>query len=118
MRDPQRSLAFYQAVLRVVPVFESRDFIQAQTPGSRDVLVFERAGRGAGKAGGVTHFGFRLRRAADISRARAAVTAAGGTITETGVFVPGEPYVFFKDPDGYLVEIWYELPTPVDPRPR
>jgi hypothetical protein len=23
--------------------------------------------------------------------------------------------VFFTDPDGYEVEIWYELPTPVDP---
>ena len=30
-------------------------------------------------------------------------------------FVPGEPYVFFRDPDGYEVEIWYELPTLVDP---
>jgi hypothetical protein len=29
--------------------------------------------------------------------------------------VPGEPYVFFNDPDGYEVEIWYELRTPVDP---
>ena len=29
--------------------------------------------------------------------------------------MPGEPYVFFTDPDGYEVEIWYELPTPVDP---
>ena len=27
-------------------------------------------------------------------------------------------FVFFADPDGYEVEIWYELPTPVDPRPR
>jgi len=26
--------------------------------------------------------------------------------------------VFFKDPDGYLVEIWYESPTPVDPGRR
>jgi hypothetical protein len=23
--------------------------------------------------------------------------------------------VFFSDPDGYEVEIWYEIPTPVDP---
>ncbi len=43
VRDPQRSLAFYQAVLGVVPVYQEKNFVQAQTPGSRDVLVFERA---------------------------------------------------------------------------
>src|SRR5262245_45432908 len=117
VQDPKRSLRFYRAVLGVVPVFEQRDFVQAQTPGTRDVLVFERKPRRAGKAGGVTHFGFRLRRAGDITKAMAAIRAAGGTIRDHGEFVPGEPYVFFDDPDGYEVEIWYELPTPVDPRP-
>ena len=116
VRDPERSLRFYQAVLGVVPVYREADFIQAQTPGSRDVLVFERSRRLAGKRGGVRHFGFRLQRAADITAARKAVRAAGGRIRETGEFVPGEPYLFFEDPDGYEVEIWYELPTPVDPR--
>jgi catechol 2,3-dioxygenase-like lactoylglutathione lyase family enzyme len=29
--------------------------------------------------------------------------------------VPGEPYLFAFDPDGYEFEIWYELPTSVDP---
>jgi catechol 2,3-dioxygenase-like lactoylglutathione lyase family enzyme len=118
VRDPQRSLRFYQAVLGVVAVYEQDDFVQAQTPGSRDVLVFERRPRRAGKAGGVVHFGFRLRRAADITHALVAIRAAGGTIRDHGEFVPGEPYVFFNDPDGYEVEIWYELPTPVDPRSR
>jgi catechol 2,3-dioxygenase-like lactoylglutathione lyase family enzyme len=116
VRDPQQSFAFYRAVIGVVPVYEQRDFIQAQTPGSRDVLVFERKPGCAGKTGGVAHFGFRLRRAVDITRALAAIRAAGGTVREHGEFVPGEPYVFFTDPDGYEVEIWYELPTPVDPR--
>jgi len=118
VRDPQRSLAFYQAVLGVIPVYEQIDFVQAQTPGSRDVLVFERKPRQAGKAGGVVHFGFRLRRPTDIVRALAAIRAAGGTISDHGEFVPGEPYVFFRDPDGYDVEIWYERPTPVDPPSR
>ena len=123
VRDPQRSLRFYQAVLGVVPVYVQSDFVQAQTPGSRDVLVFERKPRRAGKIGGVAHFGFRLKRAADIGRAVAVIRAAGGKVREHGEFVPGEPYVFFNDPDGYEVEIWYELPTPVDPprpgvRPR
>ena len=118
VRDPQRSLRFYQAVLGVTPVYQQGDFVQAQTPGSRDVLVFERKPRQAGRAGGVVHFGFRLRRAADIIQALAAIRAAGGTIRAHGEFVPGEPYVFFSDPDGYEVEIWYELPTPVDPPSR
>src|SRR4029450_13607224 len=80
VRDPQRSLAFYRAVLGVVPVYEQDDFVQAQTPGSRDVLVFERKPRSAGKTGGVAHFGFRLRRPSDITRAEAAIRAAGGVI--------------------------------------
>jgi catechol 2,3-dioxygenase-like lactoylglutathione lyase family enzyme len=117
VKDPARSLKFYQSVLGVVPVYRDNNFIQAQTPGSRDVLVFER-GRGAGKRGGIAHFGFRLTKPADIVNAIAAVKSAGGTIRSHGEFIPGEPYVFFSDPDGYEVEIWYEIPTPVDPVPR
>ena len=115
VRDPQRSLRFYEAVLGVVPVYQDDDFVQVQTPESRDVIVFERKPRNAGRRGGVAHFGFRLTRAADIERARQAIRAAGGQIRETGEFVAGEPYVFFLDPDGYEAEIWYELPTPIDP---
>ena len=115
VRDPQRSLRFYQDILGVVPLFEERDFVQAQTPGSRDVMVFERKPPRAGKTGGVVHFGFRLRRASDIKRALQAIRAAGAKVLDHGEFVPGEPYVFFKDPDGYEVEIWFEKPTPVDP---
>ncbi len=120
VRDPRRSLRFYRAVLGAVAVYEEADCIQAQTPGSRDVLVFERQPSRAGKRGGVVHFGFRLQRAEDIGDALRAIRRAGGTIRDRGEFIPGEPYVFFTDPDGYEVEIWYELPTPVDPpaRPR
>ncbi len=35
---------------------------------------------------------------------------------DQGEFCPGEPYVFFRDLDGYEVEIWHEIPTPVDPK--
>ena len=113
--DPRKSLQFYQKVFGVVAVYEQDDFIQAQTPGSRDVIVFEKNAHIAGKRGGIAHFGFRLERAEDITQALEAITSAGGTIREHGEFVPGEPYVFFADPDGYEVEIWFEIPTPVDP---
>jgi catechol 2,3-dioxygenase-like lactoylglutathione lyase family enzyme len=118
VRDPQRSLKFYEQVLGVVPVYQDANFVQVQTPDTRDVIVFERQPRDAGRRGGVVHFGFRLTRAADIERACDAIRAAGGEIRDSGEFVPGEPYVFFLDPDGYEVEIWYELPTPVDPPRR
>ena len=31
-------------------------------------------------------------------------------IKDRGEFCPGEPYIFFADPDGYEVEVWFELP--------
>jgi catechol 2,3-dioxygenase-like lactoylglutathione lyase family enzyme len=115
VRDAERSLAFYQQVLGVVPVYRDASFIQAQTPGSRDVLVFEEGAARAGRAGGVAHFGFRLVDPADIDIAVDAVEQAGGRVLRRGEFCPGEPYVFFQDPDGYEVELWHELPTAVDP---
>jgi len=115
VRDVERSFRFYRDVFGVVEVYRGEGFIQAQTPGSWDVLVFESAAGDEQGSGAVSHFGFRLLRPEDIDAAAAAVRAAGGTVTEQGEFVPGEPYVFFTDPDRNLVEIWYELPTPADP---
>ena len=116
VRDTERAAAFYGQVLGAVVVHREPGFVQLQTPGSRDVLVFEEDPRRAGKRGGVTHFGFRLLRPEDIAAAAREVEAAGGTVTSQGEFCPGEPYLFATDPDGYEIEIWYELPTPLDPR--
>lgn len=115
VRDAERSLRFYREVFGVVAVYREGGFIQAQTPGSRDVLVFEEKAAPATGSGGIAHFGFRLRRPEDIDAAVQAVERAGGTILSRGEFCPGEPYLFFRDPDGYEVEIWHEIPTPVDP---
>jgi len=115
VRDAERSFQFYQQVFGAVEVYRQDGFIQAQTPGSRDVLVFEEDAAKAGKTGGVAHFGFRLTDPGDIDAAVSEVEKAGGKILSRGDFCPGEPYLFAADPDGYVVEIWYELPTPVDP---
>lgn len=113
--DPERSFRFYERVFGAVLVYHSESMIQAQTPGSRDVLVFEKSAGKVGRQGGIIHFGFRLTDPEDIGVAVDAVRSAGGTIIDQGDFCPGEPYVFFKDLDGYVVEIWYEIPTPIDP---
>jgi len=115
VRDPSRSAAFYAAVFGSAVVYNQPDFVQLQTPGTRDVLVLQRDHSHAGQKGGILHFGFRLLRPEDIDIAAQAVIAAGGQIRSKGEFCPGEPYLFFTDPDGYEVEIWYELPTSVDP---
>jgi catechol 2,3-dioxygenase-like lactoylglutathione lyase family enzyme len=114
--DAEHSLRFYQAVFGVKVVYREAGFIQAQTPGSRDVLVFAEKAPRTGKRGGIAHFGFRLIDPGDIQAAAKAVTKAGGKILSKGEFCPGEPYLFFTDPDGYEVEIWFELPTPLDPK--
>lgn len=114
--DPERAFAFYEQVFGMVAVYRGDTFIQAQTPGTRDVMVFERAARSVGKSGGIAHFGFRLVAPQDIDDAANRVRRAGGVVTERGEFVPGEPYLFARDRDGYLIEIWYELPTSADPR--
>jgi catechol 2,3-dioxygenase-like lactoylglutathione lyase family enzyme len=115
VRDVDRSSRFYRDVFGAVEVYRQDGFVQLQTPGTRDVLVLEHDPKRAGPGGGIAHFGFRLLSSDDIDTACAAVEQAGGVIRERGDFVPGEPYLFALDPDGYEIEIWYELPTPVDP---
>jgi catechol 2,3-dioxygenase-like lactoylglutathione lyase family enzyme len=109
--DLERSFQFYHDVFGMIAVYRERHFLQAQTPGTHDILVLEEGTEGIGTSGGIKHFGFRLADPRDIDKAATAIERAGGKIKHRGEFVPGEPYVFFADPDGYEVEVWYELPT-------
>jgi glyoxylase I family protein len=109
--DLERSFQFYHDVFGMLAVYREPHFLQAQTPGARDVLVLEEGTENVGRSGGIKHFGFRLTDARDIDRAAKAIERAGGTIKHRGEFCPGEPYVFFTDPDGYEVEVWYEIFT-------
>lgn len=116
VKDVRRAAQFYQTVFGAVAVYQGEKFVQLQTPGTRDVLVFEeRDPLQVGTSGGIAHFGFRLQAPGDIDAAAQEVIRAGGTVTAQGEFCPGEPYVFATDLDGYAIEIWFELPTPVDP---
>ena len=108
VRDAQRSFEFYREVLGVREVFRGPGEIQAQTPGTHDVIAFEEDASRAGGMAGVTHFGFRLVDPSDVDAAARAIENAGGKVLERGEFVPGEPYVFASDPDGYRIEIWFE----------
>ena len=106
--DLKRTKKFYQTVFDMEVMYDEPGFIQLTTPGSRDILVFEKAKKPDTNTGGIAHFGFRLRKAKDIDAVLKKIRKAGGKILSHGEFVPGSPYVFFHDPDGYEVEVWYE----------
>lgn len=106
--DPQRSLDFYARVFGVKEYYRDEQQIQVQGPGGFDVLAFEKDLKKAGARAGIDHFGFRLKRAADIDLAVEEVLAAGGNILRRGEFAPGLPYAYVENPDGYEIEIWYE----------
>jgi len=105
-----RTLKFYQDVFDMQVMYHQKGFLQLTTPGCNDILVFEeKTGRPVGQTGGIAHFGFRLRNANEIDEMVGKIILAGGEIIDKGEFIPGSPYVFFKDPDGYEVEVWYEV---------
>ena len=108
VKDPDRSLKFYQQVFGVKEYYRDEESIQVQGPGLYDVIAFQRNARATGKSGGITHFGFRLTSPKDIEKAVKEVKRAGGKILRRGEFAPGFPFVYVADPDGYEIEIWYE----------
>jgi predicted enzyme related to lactoylglutathione lyase len=103
VKNVNRTLEFYQKIFDVTVMYQGPGWIQVQTPGSDDILVFEES-----RSRSVVHFGFRLRKPEHITEMVERVKNAGGKIKEEGEFVPGSPYVFFYDPDGYEIEIWFE----------
>lgn len=103
-----RAVHFYAAAFGVVEYYRDAESVQVKGPGPRDVLAFELAASGAGVVGGITHFGFRLERPEDIDPAVADVLAAGGRLLRRGEFAPGLPFAYVADPDGYVIELWFE----------
>jgi catechol-2,3-dioxygenase len=109
-RDIGRTKKFYQHIFGMEVMYETESFLQLTTPGSNDILVFEvKETAEIGHTGGIAHFGFRLKDPKDIDEVTQKVTSAEAEIIEQGEFVPGSPYIYFKDPDGYVIEVWYEL---------
>jgi catechol 2,3-dioxygenase-like lactoylglutathione lyase family enzyme len=58
-----------------------------------------------GTSGGITHFGFQLQDRANLEDAISQVVAAGGALKKRGEFMPGMPFAYVSDPDGYEIEL-------------
>jgi catechol-2,3-dioxygenase len=112
VKDVKHSSNFYHKVFGTQEMYHSDGFVQIQTPGCHDIIVFEQGEKSPNSNGGIVHFGFRLVRPESLQDIVRVVENAGGAIVNQGEFEPGEPYVFIKDPDGYDVEIWFEKLSP------
>jgi catechol 2,3-dioxygenase-like lactoylglutathione lyase family enzyme len=110
--QPRRSAEFYARVLDAHIVDHDGDFVQIHAPGAEDVTIFEGTAKNIGRLGALAHFGFKFPSPDTVGAAAAMVKAAGGEVIEQGELVEGEPYLFARDPDGYLFEIWYEPDRP------
>src|SRR5437870_6884645 len=99
VKDPERSLRFYEKVFGVREYYRDDNTIQVLGPGPHDVIAFDKSRSKAGKRGGIDHFGFRLTDPADIDLAVAEVERAGGKVDRRGEFRPGLPYAYVFDPD-------------------
>jgi catechol 2,3-dioxygenase-like lactoylglutathione lyase family enzyme len=117
--SPERAFRFYEQLLgaRTLGHLEGRerddlsgeDVIEFGVPGAHDVIVLRRSSEEVvGLTGDMEHFGFRLVAEEDPDVVAAAVEIAGGRVLDKGRFRNGGPYVFARDPDGYVIEFWHE----------
>jgi catechol 2,3-dioxygenase-like lactoylglutathione lyase family enzyme len=107
--DIDRSIRFYAALVGAEVRYRSEGGADIGTPGCHDVISLQRSEDGrTGEMGQLGHIGFRLQAPESLEALAKTVEDAGGTVTDSGFFTPDEPYVFTKDPDGYVIELWYE----------
>jgi catechol 2,3-dioxygenase-like lactoylglutathione lyase family enzyme len=109
VRDLDASLRFYQTLFGSEISYRDDSMIELRTPRRQDALTLENSDDSEiGSQGSILHFGFRLAESIDADEIARLVAEAGGKVEDKGQFVPGEPYVFARDPDGYLIEIFFE----------
>ncbi len=100
----KRSVAFYEKAFGLKLRFRISGMAFLGSPGADDVISLCKAPKGAPVGnGGVSHFGFAMD--GDFDKAIAQIQKAGGKLMERGEHAPGEPFAFFSDPDGYVIEI-------------
>jgi catechol 2,3-dioxygenase-like lactoylglutathione lyase family enzyme len=108
VRDLDRSIRFYQEVFGMKERFREEAMVFISTPGSRDLITLHRdeaEAANAGENGGIAHFGFRLVDRSQLDTAIKEVERAGGSLVSRGEHVPGVPFAYVADPEGYVIEL-------------
>jgi len=106
VRDVKRSLEFYQQVFGMKETFRDGALVFLTTPGGGDTITLCPAAESDPVAGGgVSHFGWDIVDKKDLDHAAAEIERAGGKVISRGEHAPGHPFLYFKDPDGYVIEL-------------
>ena len=103
--DVDRSKAFYTAVFGLEEMFSPAPTLTFLKVSGTDNVIALQQGADAPKTDKIDHFGFQLAAEADRELAVEEVVAAGGRFVERGTHGPGSPYVYVRDPDGYMIEL-------------
>ena len=114
VKDVERSMRFYESLFGMkVHARPTETFVMMQTPGSQEIYTLNSDPEGkeqSGKMGGIAHFGFRMRERGDMAEVLAQVKQAGGQPIDHGKSASGKrDWAFFSDPDGYEIEVFWEL---------
>ncbi len=104
--DIKRSLKFYLDAFGLEERFRERSMVFIGSAGKNDLITLCQAESGApvGGGGGVSHFGFAVDKS-EFDGMVAQVQQAGGTLLDRGEHRPGIPFAYFRDPDGYVIEL-------------
>ncbi len=106
VRDVNRSLEFYKQVFGLQEAFRDGALVFLTTPGTDDLITLCPAGADDPVGGGgVSHFGWKVEQGTDFDDAAKQIERAGGKVLRRGEHSPGEPFLYFTDPDGYIIEL-------------
>ena len=103
--DMDRSLAYYIELLGMRELFREGPLVFLQSAEGNDIFTLRQAEGPVDTAAiGLQHFGFAVNRE-DHAAAVDEVRKFGAEILEVGQHGDHSLYAYFKDPDGYIIEI-------------
>lgn len=104
--DITRSEKFYLDAFGLEVRFrEGPDMVFIGSRGGHDLVTLCKAATGAPIGdGGVSHFGFRAA-AKEFDEMVEQIQRAGGNLLRRGNHSATEPFAYFRDPDGYTIEL-------------